>query len=325
MFPCPRTLALIAPEGIEIDDQRPLCPRGTQAGVDLVKRPRSRRDRQRAGDALRQAIVVKRGAERLLAIGLRGKVPREKVDEVEIRGMGQRAAAKPSQREDHELTPGHRAVCAGEFVNRRVRQHVDRRLRHTRVPRRHRKRIGRAGDDLRAKRKPMVVDDPANVIKPGLEIGAPLSRSHLLRQHGDLRHRIKRGGIDQPVEQVRSTRQLIGERRRVAQQLAKQRRERRTRFQQAKDVHRARKPLKQAIQPNERRTGRRRLRECRHQTRQHRLQRHLRRTAAEGGIAGAPPCSDPRGRSFRISKPGFSQLILEGSPIGRKRRRGGRG
>ena len=105
-----------------------------------------------------------------------------------------------------------------------------------------------------------------------------LIRSYRVRGH--LQSKLDPLGIEQPVEKVRAPRQLVRQRRRMAEQRREQGGERRACLQQAEDVHRARQPLQQPVEPYQRRGGIGRLGHRADQGWQHRLQR-----VARGGAA----------------------------------------
>ena len=164
MLPRPRFVALILLEGIERNDEHSLGPSGSEPGVDIVERPRSRRDAQRGRHPAREAIEIIVGPERPSAV--RNTVLRRvQIDDVEVRGMSERMAAEAPESEDHELAAGKLAVRLLERVGGGLTQRDQRAFGDAGIALGDLERVAAAVDQLDSERKTSFVDEPARAVQ----------------------------------------------------------------------------------------------------------------------------------------------------------------
>ena len=222
--------------------------------------------------------------------------------------MGERAAAQPPQREDHQLAVGYSAVHALEIGHGRLGEQANRGLGDAGIAGGNVERIARAADDLRAESKALFADHAPNVIEQPLIIAVNLTATHLGSQRRDIAYRIERAGVDQPVEQLRPPAQCLGKRRGVAQNGAEQARERRLRFEQPEEVDHARQAPQDLVEPGKRRIGIRGDAERGDKAGHGILERCARRRTAQRGIIAAAPPFDPPHPLTRIAVSECRQL-----------------
>ena len=221
--------------------------------------------------------------------------------------MGQHPAAQPAQRQDQHLAARHLAMRRLELRDGGGRQRLDRRQRNAAIAPARLDRIA-AANDLHAQREAAVAHPLPHPVEQGLIILARLQRGKLRRQLRHRRRRVEGGGVDQPVQQLRSPAQRIGQRRRVAQHFRQQFHQRRPRRQQLEEIDRAGQPPDHVVQPVERSRRIGRLRQRAHQPRQQLLQRLARRRAAQRPHGAAAPPPDPCKRGVGIGKAHLHQL-----------------
>ena len=149
VLPGLRLVALIEREGGELGRERPLAARGPQPHVDLVELARLGRRGQRGEQALGEARVIERRAERLRAVRTRRR-RREIVDhdEVEIGGRRHLARAELAHRDDGDASAADSSVLGREGLRDAAQARADQALRERAVglAARGRDRAGPTGD-----------------------------------------------------------------------------------------------------------------------------------------------------------------------------------
>ena len=247
VFPGPGILALIALEAAQAYRDRPLRAGGTQPHIDLIQRARRRRDRQRGDDPLRQAIEIERRAERAGTVALTGVLTRKKKDQIEIGGMGQRAAAQPPEPQHRDGRARHAPVDRLELSHGRGAEHFDCGLGNPRQRPGHRQRIARSLDQLDAQRKPPLADFAADPVEQPLIILVVFTPPQGMCDFSDGSRQVESASVDQRIEQFGTPRQFVRQRGCVREHSRQQRQQRGPRFEQAKHVDRARQCGKQLL------------------------------------------------------------------------------
>ncbi len=141
MLPRPGALALVVLERVERDDKHPLGALGPQAHIDVVERAGGGRHAERGGDPAAEPVEIIVGAERLCSVRPRARLGRMQIDDVEVRSMGERAAAEPPQAEHDQPGAGNSAVDILELAKRGLAERQDRALGDARIAVRHLQRI----------------------------------------------------------------------------------------------------------------------------------------------------------------------------------------
>ena len=230
--------------------------------------------------------------------------------------MRQRPAAHPAERENDQLAARHMAMRERKLGDRRGGEHADRGLGDARIAGRDDQRIRHARDDLGTERKALFADDAPDMVELRLIIRAA---AHLAREHRDILDRIERSRVDQPVDQLGPSREILGKRLGMAEDQAEQPRERWPCLEQPEEIDRARQSREHPVEPHDRALRIGRATERRDQTGQHRLERRARRRAAQRGVAAATPLLDSLRRKLGLDKARFGQLRIEPIPLERQR------
>ena len=105
-----------------------------------------------------------------------------------------------------------------ELGDRGAGEDVDRGLGDPRIAFGRLDRVGMGDDQLDPEREAALVDPPPHPVEHQLIILAfALGAGEVVDQLLDRRRRLEGGGVDQPVEQLRPPAELLGQRRRVAE------------------------------------------------------------------------------------------------------------
>ena len=161
-------------------------------------------------------------------------------------------------------------------------------------------RVPVRGDQLHAKREAALANHPPHPVERDVDRVAGNRGGEARGKVGGVGRGRERAVVDQPVEQRRPPRQLVGQRRRMGQDLRDQRREPRPRLEQAVEIDPARQPLDEVAEAVERalRVGPRPRRA--HQIGQHRFERRARRRRPQRPRAARSPVADTAQRFIRL-------------------------
>ncbi len=314
VLPSPGFVALIGSERVEPNGEHPLLALRSQAGIDVVQRPRRGRDRQRRDHALRQPVEIIGRAERFFAVRHRLVGGIEQEYQVEIAGVGQRHSAQSSQTEDHQFAARHPPVRGLIFMARGIGQSDDRPLGDRSIAHGEIERIAVARDQLHPQCKAPLADHPPHPVEPFV-VAQALAAFGQPDRH---RRRVGRFGkarcVDQPVEQSRPPRQLVGQGGGVDQYLAQHPGQPRLGLEQAIQIDPARQPLDDVAEAVERMAGIRAVGDRTQQDRKHRLERRARCRRTKRAHLPRAPAADQSSHLSDIGKAHYGELV--GQQIG---------
>ncbi|KGB56513.1 hypothetical protein FG95_02305 [Sphingopyxis sp. LC363] len=162
--------------------------------------------------------------------------------------MRQRPAPEPSEREDDKLAVGDAAMRRNEFGDRRIGEHLQRRLGEFGIAARDGERVIRAGDQLHAISEAPLADAVAHAVEQPLIVEPGQPRCPFAEQAGLRRRRLERALVDQPLDQFDPRAKRVGQRRGERQGARRDPGEFGLRREQVKEAHRARQPADELVE-----------------------------------------------------------------------------
>ena len=311
MLPRPRIFPLILAEAFDRGAEQTVGARGPQAGVDLIQRTGCGRHAQRCDDALRQPVIILGGTQGPRAVGFGEMVAGEEQDEVKVRRMGQRLAAKPSERENDKLAVRNLAMGLFKLGHGGGGQGLQRRLGQMGIAARDIERVVAPFDQLDAQREAFLAHIVADDVESGLIICGPDPALHRDEKPGYIARQIHGAGVDQRVEIAALPPEVIGQRGGIAQDIGHQLQQSGPRLQQAEHVDRARHRLDHIVEAGNRAVGIGGVGNRLQQGRQHSLERIARRRAADRADIAAAPAGHALHHRRRIGITKIGELFLQ--------------
>ena len=224
--------------------------------------------------------------------------------------MGQRPPAEPARAPSTTSSPPATSPWVrGELARHRVGQRDDRRLGEVAIALGDGDRVAVRGDQLHAQREAPLADHPPHAVERDVErVAGDRGEEALGQLVGVGRRKRERTVVDQPVEQGRPPRQLVGERRRMGEDQREQVGQLRPRLEQAVEIDPARQPLDDIAEAVERADGSGPAGDRAHQVGQHRLERRARRRRAQRPRPARAPVADPPQRLVDVVEAHRGQL-----------------
>ena len=204
--------------------------------------------------------------------------------------MRQRLSAQSAQCQYHQLAAVNAAMRFFKFGHRRGGERLQRGLCQMGVAARDVACVASALNQLHAKRKAFFADIIAGNVEHGLIIGIANPARHRVVQRGHVAGQMHRARVNQRVQITALSAKIVGQRRRVAQNVGDQMQQPGPRLQQAEDVDGTGYRLDHIFEP---RDGTVRIggqRQCFHDRGQDGFKCVTRRCAADrANLAAAPP------------------------------------